>query len=131
MTTTEQPPTTTPQARQLIWTRLGNALGYTSTETQRSEIRAAVEQMTWRDPAELADVLETAPARQVVASLYYGRAWALDHAALIALPDDAAGRPRQLIGLESVTGQRHVLLHLDYEVIDLLHETSAISAVAR
>ena len=109
-------------ARQTVWTRLGNALGYTNTEAKRGEIRAAAEQMVWRAPAELAAVLDTAPARQVIAALFYGRTWALDRAAVVDLPTDEAGRARRLIGLAAVTGQRYVLLHTDHEVIDLVHD---------
>lgn len=107
---------------QVIWTRLGNALGYTNTEAKRAEIRDAVAGMVWLEPAALADVVNAAPARQVVASLFYGRTWALDRAAVTELPSDAAGRPRRLIGLHAVTGQRYVLLRVDYEVVELLHD---------
>jgi hypothetical protein len=114
--------TTTHPPRQLTWTRMGNALGYTNTEAKRAEIRDAIEQMVWRDPGELPDVLTTAPARQVIASLFYGRAWALWRAAVVTLPAELAARDRRLIGLASVTGDRFVLLHAGVEVVDLLHD---------
>jgi hypothetical protein len=109
--------------RQLTWTRLGTAMGYTDTSAKRDEIRAAVEAISWVEPIELSDVLDTPPARQVIAGLFYQRPWALHLAASVRLPNDAAGRPRRLIGLQSITGYRYVLLSLDYEVVDLLHET--------
>jgi hypothetical protein len=117
--------------RQVCWTRLGNALGYTNTEAKRSEIRNALAHMAWLEPAQLAGVLDTAPTRQVIASLFYGRAWALHSAAVATLPADAAGRDRALIGLAAVTGERYVLLHVGYEVIELLHDTPAPEGVAR
>jgi hypothetical protein len=109
-------------ARQVTWTRLGNTLGHIDTETKRAEIREGITRMAWRDPDELAEILNAAPARQVVASLFYGRRWALGYAAVVTLPVDAAGRDRQLIGLAAVTGERYVLLHVGYEVIQLLHD---------
>jgi len=118
-------------ARQLTWTRIGTALGYTTTEAQRAEIRTALEQMDWRDPTELAELLDVMPARQMIAALFYGRAWALHHAAVTTLPADRAGRSRRLIGLRAVTGERYVLLHAGYEVIELLHDSPTIQAVAR
>jgi hypothetical protein len=137
MTTTTEPDRTTrygsadAPARQVTWTRLGNTLGHTNTETKRAEIREAITRMTWRDPAEMAYILDSAPARQVVASLFYGRAWALEYAAVVALPVDAAGRERRLIGLAAVTGERYVLLHVGYEVIQLLHDAPTGEAAAR
>jgi hypothetical protein len=112
-------------AWQVTWTRLGNTLGYTNTEAKRAEIRDGIERMAWRDPDELADLLSTAPARQVIASLFYGRPWALDRAAVATLPADPAGRDRCLIGLACVTGERYVLLHASYEVVDLRHDHPA------
>jgi hypothetical protein len=118
--------------RQVSWTRLGKTLGYTNTEAKRVEIRDGIERMAWCDPAELADVLTAAPARQVIASLFYGRSWALARAAVATLPADRAGRDRCLIGLAAVTGERYVLLHTGCEVIDLYHDTpSDSSGVAR
>lgn len=110
-------------ARQVRWTRLGVGMGYTHTEATRTQIRAAVEAMTWSDPAQMADVLNGAPTRFVVAGLFYQRPWALHATAVAALPDDELGRSRRLIGLDSVTGERHVLLDLGYEVIHLLTDT--------
>jgi hypothetical protein len=108
--------------RPLTWTRLGTAMGYTDTSAKRDEIRAAVEAISWVEPSELSHVLDTPPARHVIAGLFYQRPWALHLAASVRLPDDPAGRTRRLIGLQSVTGHRYVLLSLDYEVVDLLHE---------
>jgi hypothetical protein len=108
--------------RQLTWTRLGTAMGYTDTSAKRDEIRAAVEAISWVEPIELSDVRDTPPARQVIAGLFYQRPWALHLAASLRLPDDSAGRTQRLIGLQSATGHRYVLLSLDYEVVALLHE---------
>jgi hypothetical protein len=110
-------------ARQVHWTRLGAGMGYTHTEAKRAQIRAAVEAMCWVDPAQLGDVLDEAPVRFVVAGLFYQRRWALHAVAVAALPTDDLGRSRRLIGLDSVTGARHVLLDVGYEVIHLLTDT--------
>jgi hypothetical protein len=69
------------------------------------------------------DVLETAPARFMVAGLFYQRPWALHAAAVAALSSDELGRSRRLIGLHSVIGERHVLIDLGYEAIQLLTDT--------
>ena len=117
-------------ARQARWTRLGATMGYTNTPAKRAAIHAAVESMVWVDPHRLADVLGTAPVRFVVAGLFSGRAGQLHAAATTPLPTGgeptAVGPdgPRRLIGLQSVTGDRYVLLDLGYEVIDLLHQTT-------
>ena len=126
MTTATRTDTYGPSAgRQVCWTRMGNALGYTDTETKRAEIRDAVAGMVWVEPAQLAHVINAAPARQVIASLFYGRAWALDAAAVAALTTDAAGRDRILIGLAAVTGERYVLMATGYEAIDVMHDRPA------
>jgi hypothetical protein len=104
-------------ARQVVWTRLGNAMGYTNTEPKRAEIRAALDTMTWTDPAELADQVHG--LARAIADVYYGRVWALEYAGVATLPDDVHGQTRQLVGLQSVSGQRYVLLHAGYELIHL------------
>ena len=117
-------------ARQARWTRLGAAMGYTNTPAKRAAIHTAVEAMVWVDPHRLADVLDAAPVRFVVAGLFCGRAWQLSSAATTPLPGSseltAVGPDgaRRLIGLQSVAGDRYVLLDLGYEVIDLLHQTT-------
>jgi hypothetical protein len=117
-------------ARQARWTRLGATMGYTNTAAKRAAIHAAVESMDWVDADRLADVLGTAPIRFVVAGLFYGRTWQLCSAASTALPTSgeltAVGRDGacRLIGLQSVTGDRYLLLDLGYEAIDLLHQTT-------
>jgi hypothetical protein len=95
----------------VTWTRLGDGMGYTNTEAKRAEIRAAVAAMAWRDPAELAEVLNIAPARQVIALLLAGRRWALHQAAIATLPAiDPFRRERRLLALESVSGERYLLM---------------------
>jgi hypothetical protein len=123
-------------ARQVRWTRLGAGMGYTNTEAKRAAIRAAIEAMVWVDPAQLCSVLEWAPVRCYVGGLFYLRRWALIAAAVVAFPDAACpARPldgeRRLIGLQSVTGERYVLLDLGYEAIDLLHDTPTSAEVSR
>jgi hypothetical protein len=123
-------------ARQVRWTRLGAGMGYTNTEAKRAAIRNAVESMTWVDPVQLAELLESAPVRYYVAGLFHLRKWALEAAAVMPFPDAAcSARPldgqRRLIGLRSVTGERYVLLDLGYEAIDLLHDTPTVEAVSR
>jgi hypothetical protein len=124
-------------ARLRRWTRLGAGMGYTNTETKRAAIRAAMEQMHWFDADELADVLNAYPVRLFVDGLYYGRRWGLDKAAVIAAPEfiDVGPPPgvlsqRRLIGLESVDGDRYVLLDLGHEALDLVHETANSGVVA-
>ncbi len=135
MTTTTHPRPVLP-ARQVRWTRLGAGMGYTNTEPKRAAIRAAVEAMMWVDPAQLSDVLESAPVRHYVAGLFYLRRWALTAAAVEPFSDAThpASPPdgqRRLIGLQSVTGERYVLLDLGYEAIDLLHDAPTPEAVSR
>ncbi len=122
---------------QVRWTRLGAGMGYTNTEPKREQIRAAIERMDWRDPDQLRDVLDAAPLRLIVNSLFYcGRTWALAAAAVIALPDPPEQshgftRSPRLVGLESVDGERYVLLDLGYEVIDLRHDHPVTQEVTR
>jgi hypothetical protein len=132
MTTMRSLPT-----RQRRWTRLGTGMGYTNTEPKRAAIRAAVEHMHWLDADELADVLDSYPVRLFVGGLFDGRRWALSKAAVIAAPQFIdVGPPagvlpqRRLIGLESVDGDRYVLLDLGHEALDLLHETANSGVVA-
>jgi hypothetical protein len=106
--------------RQLTWTRLGNTMGYTNTKGKRSEIRAAIEATTWRDPAELVDVLDSAPARQVIAFVLGGRRWTMQRATITTLPAADPLRPvRRVLGIESVSGRRYVLLDDGYEWLHL------------
>src|SRR6266498_3122788 len=122
---------------QVRWIWLGVGMGYTNTEPKREQIRVAIERMDWRDPDQLRDVLDAAPLRLIVNSLFHsGRRWALAAAAVIALPDPPEQshgftRSRRLIGLESVDGERYVLLDLGYEVIDLRHDHPVSQEVAR
>jgi hypothetical protein len=103
-------------------------MGYTNMAGKRAGIRAAVDAMLWVDPERLADILDAVPVRFLVAGLFFGQAGQLHAAATTPLPDGAGltnvgpGGAR-LIGLQSVTGDRYVLVDLGYEVIDLLHQT--------
>jgi hypothetical protein len=106
---------------QARWTHLGNVMGLSDTEPKRTEIRAGLAAMVWVEPDELADVLALSPVRFLVSGLFYRRV--LHRAAVIDLPSDWLGRDRRLIGLESVAGDRYVLLSIDYEAVDVLHET--------
>lgn len=114
------------RGRQVRWTRLGAGMGYTNTEAKREAIRAAVEHMDWVDPDQLTDVLDAAPVRYYVGGFFYGRPWALAAAAVSPLDAD-----RRLVGLQSVSGERYVLLDLGYEAIDLLHDTPAVEAAGQ
>jgi hypothetical protein len=97
--------------RQVTWTRLGDGMGYTNTEAKRAEVRAAVAAMAWRAPADLAEVLNMAPARQVIALLLGGRRWALHRAAIVTLPAiDPFRGERRLLALESISGERYLLM---------------------
>jgi hypothetical protein len=119
-------------ARQVRWTRLGAGMGYTNTEAKRQTIRAAVEAMDWTDPTALADVLDTAPIRFYVGGFFFERRWALHRAAVAPLPDGVTPDPYRtgrLISLQSVSGERYVLLDLGYEAIDLFHDRPAVEAV--
>jgi hypothetical protein len=114
---------TTMPGRRMQWTRLGIAMGYTDTAAKRAEIHAEIEEMEWEAPDRLAGVLETAPVRFLLAGLFFGRRRMLRAAATTDLRPDVAGRERRLIGLESVTGDRYVLLEVGYEAVDVLHQT--------
>jgi hypothetical protein len=119
-------------ARQVRWTRLGAGMGYTSTEAKRAAIRRAIEAMDWAEPAQLRDVLDAPIIRFYVTGLFYGRAWALTAAAVVPLPDGVTPdlhRTGRLIGLQAATGERYVLLDLDYEAIDLLHDRPTVEPV--
>jgi len=130
MTTARRAAATMPTAacRQANWTRLGRRMGYTDSEPKRSAIRAAVARMTWVDPCQHADVLDASPMRTYVDALFDRRREALYRAAVIDLPPDPRlspgpdGYPR-LIGLWSLTGERHVLLDLGYEALNLMRDT--------
>jgi hypothetical protein len=125
----QRPHGTPAPAYQDRWTRLGRRMGYTNTAGKRAGIRAAVDAMIWVDPERLADILDAAPVRFLVAGLFCGQAGQLHAAATTPLPVGAGptaigpGGARRLIGLHSVSGDRYVLLDLGYEVIDLLHQT--------
>jgi hypothetical protein len=106
--------------RRVTWTRLGNGMGYSNTDAKRTEIRTELEGMVWRNPSELADVLDVAPARQVITFLLGGRSWALLHAAIAELSPGSFGNERRLLAIESVSGERYVLLDdCGYEWIHL------------
>lgn len=93
---------------QLTWTRLGRAMGVTQSATARDEIGAAAEQMRWVKPHELR-LLNQAPARSVVAGIFFGRRDELRRAGVAALASGGAGR--RLIGLEDADGSRYFLVH--------------------
>jgi hypothetical protein len=125
--------TTTATARvlpthQTRWTRLGNVMGLSDTEPRRAEIRAGLAAMTWVEPDQFADVLALSPVRFLVSGLFYRQV--LLRAAVVDLPTDWLGRPRRLIGLESATGDRYVLLTIDYEAVDVLHQTRVRTGAA-
>jgi hypothetical protein len=116
--------------RQVMWTRLGHAMGYTNTEARRAEIRTAIDVMTWRDPGEVAGLLDTAPARQVIAVLLGGRRWALHRVAATTLPSDLLWPVRRLLAIEAVTWERYVLLDdCGYEWIHLCTDRPAHQTV--
>ena len=126
--------TSTLPARQVRWTRLGNGMGYTNTEPKRERIRAAIARMDWVDPEQWREVIEEPPLRLMVNSLFScGRRWALSRVAVIALADELGHCPcgRRLVGLQTVNGERCVLLDLGYEAIDILHDTPTTTAVIR
>jgi hypothetical protein len=130
MTTARRAAATIPTAacRQANWTRLGRQMGYTDSKPKRSAIRAAVARMSWVDPCQHADALDASPVRTYVDALFDRRREALYRAAVIDLPPDPGlwpgpdGYPR-LIGLWSLTGERHVLLDLGYEALNLMRDT--------
>jgi hypothetical protein len=106
-------------------------MGYTNTEAKRAEIRTVVERVVWRDPSELADVLEVAPTRQVITFLLGDRRWALHRVAIAVLLPGPLGQPRRLLGVESVSGERYVLLDdCGYEWIHLYTDRPAHEQVA-
>jgi hypothetical protein len=117
-----------PPARQVRWTPLGAGMGYTNTEAKRATVRAAIEAMDWVEPQQLRDLLEAPIIRFYVTGLFCGRTWALHRAAVTPLPDGIGPDPYRsgrLIGLQSVSGERHVMLDLGYEAIDLFHDRPA------
>ena len=125
----QRPHGTPAWAYQDRWTRLGRRMGYTNTASKRAGIRAAVDAMIWVGPERLADILDAVPVRFLVAGLFFGHAGQLHAAATTPLPTSAGltdvgpDSDRRLIGLQSVTGDRYVLVDLGYEVIDVLHQT--------
>jgi hypothetical protein len=117
---------------QVTWTRLSGQMGYADSPAKRTVIRAAIDAMTWVDPSQLATVLHVPPARQLVGGLFYGRRWALHRGAVVDLPPDSGLPPgtdgaARLIGLWSLTGDRHVLLNLGHETLNLLRERPAVT----
>jgi hypothetical protein len=118
--------------RQVTWTRLGNGMGYTNTEAKLAEIRTELERMVWRDPSELADLLDVAPTRQVIPFLLGGRRWALHRAAVATLPPtDPLRGERRLLALESVSGERYLLLDdCGYEWIHVYTDRPVYEEVA-
>ena len=115
-------------ARQAQWTRLGSVMGYTDTEPKRAEIRAAVAAMVWVEPDDLAEVLHAAPVRFVLAGLFHTLPGGLRHAAVASVPAGCRCRGECLIGLESATGDRYVLLDTGHEAIDILHASAPVVA---
>jgi hypothetical protein len=112
--------------RQTHWTRLGSVMRYTDTEPKRAEIRAAVATMVWVEPDQLGDVLQSPPVRFVVAGLFHGCTRALHRASVCDLVGDDRYPRGRLIGLESVTGDRYVLLDTGHDAIDILHGTTTV-----
>jgi hypothetical protein len=108
--------------RRWEWTRLGHILRYTDTEPKRAAILSAIGNAAWRDPGEHADILDSAPARHVIAGLLNHRQ--LTSAAVVPLPS-AGGPGRRLIGLHTATGDRYwlMLIHDGSCVIAVLHDS--------
>jgi hypothetical protein len=115
--------------RQVRWTRLGITMGGTDTEPKRARIWAAVAALVWVEPEQVSDVLHAAPVRFLVAGLFQGQAWELQRAAVAALPAaDRLPLGARMVGLESVTGDRYVLLENGHEAIDILHDSAPVVA---
>jgi hypothetical protein len=76
--------------------------------------------MDWRTPAEFAAILDATPARQVITVLLSGRRQAVHRAAVVAFNPGLVGRPCRLLGIESDSGERYVLLDDGgYELVHL------------
>jgi hypothetical protein len=106
---------TTSTPRQLVWTRLGLRMGYTNNSTQRMEILAAVERMTWIDQGAGTTCLAGPVARRMSRSILRRRTGQERMVGAAELE----GGPR-LIGLDDGCGARHFVLDLDAEAIVLL-----------
>lgn len=107
----------------LCWTVLGIRMGFTSEQSQRIEILAAIGRMSWTEPPPQRPWLDGSAARAVVEAGVCRR----PHPRLyrIGVADLAGGR--RLIGLEDTAGVGSFVLDLGVEVIRLLTISRAYS----
>ena len=119
---------------QISWTRVGRAMAFTNSPAKRALIRAAMTNLIWVHPDEIADVLGATPLRFVVAALL--RQGRLVAAATTQLSSSSLGialglgSDLTLIGLQSDAQECYVLLDLGYEIVYVLRETPAVSHAA-
>ena len=121
----------TDRSDRLSWTALGVRMGFTSKQTQREELLAAIEHMSWTETPARPPYFEHQAVRAVAAAvLHHGR----DQLRGVGIAHLPGGR--QLIGVEDSIGTRSYLLDLDSEAIYVLAEfahplTTARPATAR
>lgn len=92
---------------RLSWTALGTRMGFTRTASQRAEILAAIDDVTWiRTPAR-PPYLDSPAVRAIVNAVFHHRR---DQLRLVGVAELSGGR--QLIGLEDSLGTRSYVLDL-------------------
>jgi hypothetical protein len=109
--------TTSHRRDQMAWTALGVRMGYTSEQSQREEILAAIERMSWTQTPARPPYLDGQAVRAIVNAVFHHRR---DQPRLVGVAQLNGGR--QLIGLQDSLGTRSYVLDLDAEAIYVLAE---------
>ena len=102
---------------RISWTQLSVRVGYTRRRSQRGEILAGIEQMTWAPTTTCLPHLDGPAVRAIVTTVFHHRPNQLGLVGVARLNNG-----RQLIGLEDDLRTRRYLLDLDTEVISVLAE---------
>jgi hypothetical protein len=109
--------TTSRRREQMVWTALGVRMGYTSEQSQREEILAAIERMNWVHAPARPPYLDGQAVRAIVNAVFRHRRGQLRQVGVAQLNGG-----RQLIGLHDSLGTRSCVLDLDSEAIYVLAE---------
>jgi hypothetical protein len=111
----------THRSERLYWTTLGVRMGFTSEQTQRQEILAAIDRMTWTKTPTGPPYLDRPAVRAIVNAVFHRRD---PRRSLVRVGVAQLASGGQLIGLEDGSGIRNYVLDLDSEAIYVLAEFS-------
>jgi hypothetical protein len=112
--------TTSRRSGHMSWTELGVRMGFTSEQSQREEILAAIERMNWAHTSAGRSDLDGQAVRAIVNAVVHHRRGQRRSIVRVGIAHLNGGR--QLIGLQDSLGTRSYVLDLDSEAVYVLAE---------